>query len=88
VTVGFFDSQKSGDLVSRLGTDTLLVQQATTSSLNEFFIGLVKVIGGVTLMFHVCWEMALIVFCTIVSRHQDSDSGAQRSACLHSRTPP
>ena len=27
--MGFFDAQKSGDLVSRLGSDTLLLQQAT-----------------------------------------------------------
>lgn len=63
----FFDAHKSGELVSRLGSDTLLVQQATTSSLNEFLIGAVKVVAGVTLMFVVSWQMTLIVFLTILS---------------------
>jgi len=64
--MGFFDAQKSGDLVSRLGSDTLLLQQATTSSLNDFFIGLVKVVGGVTLMFIVSWQMTLIAFLSLL----------------------
>ena len=42
--MGFFDSYKSGDLVSRLGSDTQLVQQATTQALNECLVGLIKAI--------------------------------------------
>ena len=43
--MAFFDAKKSGDLVSRLGSDTQLLQTATTSSFPEVVIGLVKSIG-------------------------------------------
>ena len=64
--MGFFDSYKSGDLVSRLGSDTLLVQQATTQALNEFLVGLIKVLAGVVLMFVVSWQLSLIVFFSLL----------------------
>ena len=64
--MSFFDSHKSGDLVSRLGADTLLVQQATTQALNECLIGLIKVLAGVVLMFIVSWELTFIVFCSLL----------------------
>ena len=64
--MSFFDSHKSGDLVSRLGADTLLVQQATTQALNECLIGLIKVFAGVVLMFIVSWELTFIVFCSLL----------------------
>ena len=64
--MGFFDRHKSGDLVSRLGADTLLVQQATTQSLNEVSIGLIKVLSGVILMFIVSWELTFIVFASLL----------------------
>ncbi|KAL1495234.1 hypothetical protein AB1Y20_017097 [Prymnesium parvum] len=65
--VAFFDAHKSGELVSRLGSDTLLVQTATTASLNECLVGLLKVVGGIALMFVVSWQLTLIVFVTIAS---------------------
>lgn len=64
--MSFFDTHKSGDLVSRLGADTLLVQQATTQALNECLIGLIKVLAGVVLMFIVSWELTFIVFCSLL----------------------
>jgi len=64
--MGFFDSYKSGDLVSRLGSDTQLVQQATTRALNECLVGLIKVLSGVVLMFVVSWQLSLIVFFSLL----------------------
>lgn len=64
--MGFFDDQKSGDLVSRLGSDTLLVQQATTSSISDMLLGILKVIASIVLMFVVSWQLTCIVFGGIV----------------------
>ena len=64
--MSFFDQRKSGDLVSRLGSDTTLVQLATTQSINEATVALVKVISAIALMFITSWELTLIVFGTIV----------------------
>eukprot|EP00929_Paragymnodinium_shiwhaense_P030710 TRINITY_DN17358_c0_g1_i1.p1 TRINITY_DN17358_c0_g1~~TRINITY_DN17358_c0_g1_i1.p1 ORF type:complete len:663 (-),score=138.46 TRINITY_DN17358_c0_g1_i1:364-2352(-) len=60
--IGFFDGCKTGELVSRLGSDTVLVQLATTQGINEVVIGFVKVVTAMTLMFLVSWQMALVVF--------------------------
>ena len=49
-------------LVSRLGSDTLLVQQATTNSATDFLVGFIKVVCSITLMFLVSWQLTLIVF--------------------------
>ena len=40
--MAFFDQHKSGDLVSRLGSDTVLVQQATTQHINEAIVAFLK----------------------------------------------
>ena len=64
--MGFFDEHKSGDLVSRLGSDTVLVQAATTQALNEAVIAVFKVVSSVVLMFFTSWRLTLIVFGTIL----------------------
>ena len=64
--MAFFDEHKSGELVSRLGSDTLLVQQATTTALNEAIIGFFKVVASIALMFVTSWQLTLIVFGTIL----------------------
>ncbi|GMI11308.1 hypothetical protein TrVE_jg2990 [Triparma verrucosa] len=70
--IGFFDAIKSGDLVSRLGSDTGIIQVATTSSLPEVTIGIIKSIACVVIMFLISPKLAviclgvffgLIVFC-------------------------
>jgi len=60
--MGFFDARKTGELVSRLGSDTLLVQQATTSSIAEATVGVLKVLGSIMLMLTISWKLTTIVF--------------------------
>lgn len=49
--IGYFDKNKSGGLVSRLTSDTVVVQTVTTSSLPEMLMALIKVIVAMVLMF-------------------------------------
>ena len=49
--IGFFDQHKSGELVSRLSSDTTLLQQATSSALPETFLGMTKLLVAMGLMF-------------------------------------
>ena len=65
--IGFFDARKSGEIVSRLGSDTLLIQVATTSGLNELIIGVVQVAVIVSLMFVATWQLTAIVFGTLTA---------------------
>ena len=64
--IGWFDGQKSGDLVSRLGSDALLVQQATTHTLQEVTLGILNFVFAITAMFIVSWQLALTIFGTIM----------------------
>jgi len=59
--IGFFDKRKTGELVSRLGSDTTIVQLVVTSSLPEATLGLMKVIATIVLMFLITWRLTGIV---------------------------
>ena len=56
--VFFFDGHKTGELVSRLGSDTTLIQVATSSALPEVIIGAVKVVVCIVLMFWISPSLA------------------------------
>ena len=56
--IAFFDSHKSGELVSRLGSDTTLLQNAISQSIPESLLGMMKVIVSVTLMFYISPKLA------------------------------
>ena len=56
--IGFFDETKTGELVSRLSSDTTLVQQATSLAVPEVIIGIVKLIVSISLMFWLSTELA------------------------------
>jgi ABC-type multidrug transport system fused ATPase/permease subunit len=65
--ISFFDEHKTGELVSRLGSDTTLVQQATSQSAPQCIIGIVKLCVSVALMFWISPELAGVSFgCVIV----------------------
>jgi len=59
--IGFFDKRKTGELVSRLGSDTTIVQTVVSASLPEATIGFVKIMAHVVLMFILTWKLTLIV---------------------------
>ena len=52
----------AGELVSRLGSDTMLIQQAATTDLNEVLMGFIKVTTAIALMFVISTKLTLIVF--------------------------
>jgi ABC-type multidrug transport system fused ATPase/permease subunit len=68
--VSFFDVHRTGELVSRLGSDTQLIQQATSQALPEVLLGLVKLAVSIGLMFWISPSLAgvtlgivVVVFC-------------------------
>lgn len=56
--IAFFDEHKTGELVSRLSSDTTLVQQATSSAFPECILGVVKLCVSVALMFWISASLA------------------------------
>mmetsp|Transcript_26160 Transcript_26160/g.40122 ORF Transcript_26160/g.40122 Transcript_26160/m.40122 type:complete len:696 (-) Transcript_26160:1635-3722(-) len=56
--IAFFDEYKTGDLVSRLGSDTTLIQKATSLALPEIMLGVIKIVTALVLMFWISVPLA------------------------------
>jgi ATP-binding cassette, subfamily B, bacterial len=59
--IGFFDVHKTGELVSRLGSDAALLQQGTSQALPEVLIGIIKVLVSVSIMFWISPKLAAVM---------------------------
>jgi len=64
--IAFFDEHKTGELVSRLGSDTTLIQQATTSSAPECLLGIIKLLVAISLMIWISAPLAGVTVGTVV----------------------
>ena len=56
--IAFFDQHKSGELVSRLGSDTTLLQNSISFSIPEVIVGVIKSITALVLMFLLSAKLA------------------------------
>lgn len=56
--IAFFDEHQTGELVSRLGSDTTLVQQAASNALPQVFVGFVEIVAAIVVMFVISPELA------------------------------
>jgi ATP-binding cassette subfamily B protein len=56
--IAFFDEHKSGELVSRLGSDTTLLQTVVSQNLPDFVTQLIKAITAIVLMFYLSVKLA------------------------------
>jgi len=69
--IGFFDEHKTGEIVSRLGSDTQLLQSTVSTFAPESLIGFVKVIMSIALMYTINGKLTsvslagMIVLCLI-----------------------
>jgi ATP-binding cassette subfamily B protein len=68
--IAFFDDHKTGELVSRLSSDTTLVQQAVSQAVPEVMLGVVKLVTAIGLMFWLSPKLAgvtigftFLIFC-------------------------
>ena len=63
--IGFFDVTKTGDITSRLSSDTTLVGDQVTLNVNVFLRSLVQVIGVLLFMFVLSWQLSLLAFISV-----------------------
>jgi ABC-type multidrug transport system fused ATPase/permease subunit len=56
----FFDSQKTGDLVNRLSSDTVVLQKALTSNVANGLRSAAMVVGGAGMLFYLSPSLALL----------------------------
>mmetsp|Transcript_35132 Transcript_35132/g.38043 ORF Transcript_35132/g.38043 Transcript_35132/m.38043 type:complete len:947 (+) Transcript_35132:88-2928(+) len=62
---GFFDLTKTGDITSRLSSDTTLVGDQVTLNVNVFLRSTVQIIGVLIFMFMVSWQLSLLAFISV-----------------------
>lgn len=63
--IGFFDTTKTGDITSRLSSDTTLVGDQVTLNVNVFLRSLVQAIGVLIFMFMLSWQLSILAFISV-----------------------
>mmetsp|Transcript_23732 Transcript_23732/g.29496 ORF Transcript_23732/g.29496 Transcript_23732/m.29496 type:complete len:331 (+) Transcript_23732:760-1752(+) len=59
--VNFYDNIRTGDLLSRLGSDTQIVQDGLTTNVSMFVRSLCILVGTIVILFTYNWILALII---------------------------
>ncbi|XP_061110024.1 antigen peptide transporter 2a isoform X1 [Conger conger] len=60
--IGFFEVTKTGDLTSRLATDTTLMSQSVAMNVNILLRSLINMVGVLVLMVSLSWKLTLVTF--------------------------
>lgn len=63
--IAFFDTEKTGDLISRLGSDTETLQDAATANVSMLFRYAIQIIGSMVLMAYSSWRLTLLVVTSV-----------------------
>lgn len=63
--ISFFEMTRTGDLTSRLSSDTTLVGSQMTTNVNIFLRSIVRAVGVLIFMFLISWQLSLLAFITI-----------------------
>lgn len=63
--IGFYDTTKTGDITSRLSSDTTLVGDQVTLNVNVFLRSVVQAIGVLIFMFAISWQLSIIAFISV-----------------------
>ncbi len=58
---GFFDQEKTGDLMSRLNSDSTVLQNALSVNISMILRNLAGVVGGLVFLFYTSWELSLLL---------------------------
>lgn len=59
--MGFFDARKTGELTSRLSSDTQVLQSAVTTNLSMVLRYGVQAIGGIALLVYTSWRLSMVL---------------------------
>lgn len=60
--VEFYDANKSGELMSRITSDTTIVQNAASDSLSVLVRNVIQFIGSFVILWVITYELTLIMF--------------------------
>ncbi|XP_069820091.1 ABC-type oligopeptide transporter ABCB9 isoform X1 [Dendropsophus ebraccatus] len=60
--IAFFDENHTGDIISRLTSDTTIVSDVVSENVNVFLRSAVKAVGVIVFMFSLSWQLSLLTF--------------------------
>ena len=63
--VSYFDTQQSGESVSRIVNDTGIVKDLISQHFPQFVSGLISIVGAVIILFIMDWKMTLIMLISV-----------------------
>lgn len=63
--IGFFDMTKTGDISSRLSSDTTLVGDQVSLNVNVFLRSVVQAVGVLVFMFWDSWQLSIVAFISV-----------------------
>ena len=63
--IGFFDVNRTGELINRLSADTQVIQSSLTVNISMLLRGAVQASASLTLMFYTSWKLSLVILCII-----------------------
>lgn len=63
--VGFFDAQRTGELVNRLGSDTSVLQNSVTVNISMALRFLLQAAGTVGILFWTSWKLSLVMLAIV-----------------------
>ena len=61
----FFNTNKVGELTSRVSSDITQIQETLRTTIAEFFRQIVIIVGGISFLFFISWKLALIMLATV-----------------------
>lgn len=63
--VPYYDNTKTGETVSRMINDTVLLKELIADHLPQFVTGIISVIGAVTILLFMDWKMTLVILIAV-----------------------
>ncbi len=63
--IAYYDEHLTGDTISRMTNDTGVVKGLITSHMTGFFTGIIAIIGSVTILIYMDWQMTLIMLTAV-----------------------
>ncbi|XP_073442153.1 ABC-type oligopeptide transporter ABCB9 isoform X3 [Dendrobates tinctorius] len=60
--IAFFDENHTGDIISRLTSDTTTVSDVVSENVNVFLRSCVKAVGVIVFMFSLSWQLSMLTF--------------------------
>ncbi|MBD5479142.1 MAG: ABC transporter ATP-binding protein [Lachnospiraceae bacterium] len=64
--VRYLDTHSHGDVMSRMTNDIENISTTVSQSLPSLFSGVLTIIGTVSIMLFLCWQLALLSFLTVI----------------------